>query len=72
MNRAARMTTTSAGITIGCAYVQPPPREIGQHAEVIQTLMLAKPRRKGHPVLRWIVASAVSVIAFFVIVGVRP
>lgn len=29
-------------------------------------------RSKGRHVLRWIVASAVSVLAFFVITGVRP
>jgi hypothetical protein len=34
---------TRTGIEIGLAYVRPAPRELGQHAEIIQRVLLAKP-----------------------------
>lgn len=43
MSRAARFTTTRAGIQIGCAYV-PPPQRPGSEAERIQRGLLTPPK----------------------------
>lgn len=49
------------------------PRTLGQAFKgPTYACALERPSNKGRPVLRWIVASAVSVLAFFVITGVRP
>ena len=37
--------TTSTGIRIGCAHQRPLSRELGVHAEIMQTVLLAKPGR---------------------------
>ena len=43
----AERVTTKAGIQIGSAYTRPPPPP-GEHAELIQSLLLRRPRRSWH------------------------
>jgi len=42
----AERVTTRAGIQIGSAYTRPPPPP-GEHAELIQSLLLRRPARNG-------------------------
>ncbi len=68
MNR-SNLVTTRSGLTIGCAYIAPPPRQ-SDDADTIQTVLLT--RRDGwnrfegclNFIDRWAVAAYVLMFAF--------